>query len=227
MPDGDTAYRIVHEKISGRYIMKKFKTPKILTEFKEFITRGNVMGLAVGMIIGAAFTAIVNALVNSILKPLINAVPLGDVSGLITMLVPKDADGVELVGNFNPALIDLSKSVYIDWGAFIMAIITFLLTALVLFFILKAVTSVQKGFGSVKGELGLLSSEEAEELRRQGKSRREIKAILAERAAEAQAKAEAEAAAAKPETTDDLLREIRDLLRAQAEQSAKNDKPQE
>ena len=79
----------------------------------------------------------------------------------------------------------------------------------------------------MEGELGLLSSEEAEELRRQGKSHREIKAILAERAAEAQAKAEEEAAANKPETTDDLLREIRDLLRAQAEQSAKNDKPQE
>lgn len=203
--------------------MKKFKTPKILTEFKEFITRGNVMGLAVGMIIGAAFTAIVNALVNSILKPLISAIPIGDgISGLITMLVPKNADGVELVGNFDPSLIDLSKSVYIDWGAFIMAIITFLLTALVLFFILKAVTSVQKGFGSVKGELGLLSSEEAEELRRQGKSRREIKAILAERAAEAQAKAEEEAAAAKPETTDDLLREIRDLLRAQAAAAAES-----
>ena len=185
--------------------MKKFKTPKILTEFKEFITRGNVMGLAVGMIIGAAFTAIVNALVNSIL-----------------MLVPKNADGVELVGNFDPSLIDLSKSVYIDWGAFIMAIITFLLTALVLFFILKAVTSVQKGFGSVKGELGLLSSEEAEQLRKEGKSRKEIKAILAERAAEAQAKAEEEAAANKPETTDDLLREIRDLLRAQAAAAAES-----
>ena len=48
--------------------MKKIKMPKIFTEFKEFITRGNVMGLAVGMIIGAAFTAIVNALVNSILE---------------------------------------------------------------------------------------------------------------------------------------------------------------
>lgn len=204
--------------------MKKIKMPKIFTEFKEFITRGNVMGLAVGMIIGAAFTAIVNALVNSILKPLINAVPLGDgVSGLVTMLVYKDAAGTTLTGNFDPALIDMTKSVYIDWGAFIMAIITFLLTALVLFFILKAVTSVQKGFGSVKGELGLLSSEEAEELRRQGKSRREIKAILAERAAEAQAKAEEEAAAAKPETTDDLLREIRDLLRAQAAAAEKKD----
>ena len=118
------------------------------------------------------------------------------------MLVPKNADGVELVGNFDPSLIDLSKSVYIDWGAFIMAIITFLLTALVLFFILKAVTSVQKGFGSVKGELGLLSSEEAEELRRQGKSRKEIKAILEQRAAEKKAAEEAAAAAAAPETRD-------------------------
>lgn len=222
MPDGDNVCRIVHEKISGRYIMKKFKTPKILTEFKEFITRGNVMGLAVGMIIGAAFTAIVNALVNSILKPLINAVPLGDVSGLITMLVPKNADGVELVGNFDPSLIDLSKSVYIDWGAFIMAIITFLLTALVLFFILKAIATAQKGFGGIKGDIELLSSDEAEQLRKEGKSRREIKAILAERAAEAQAKAEEEAAAAKPETTDDLLREIRDLLRAQAAAAAES-----
>ena len=202
--------------------MKKIKMPKIFTEFKEFITRGNVMGLAVGMIIGAAFTAIVNALVNSILKPLINAVPLGDVSGLITMLVPKNADGVELVGNFDPSLIDLSKSVYIDWGAFIMAIITFLLTALVLFFILKAIATAQKGFGGLKGELGLLSSDEAEQLRKEGKSRREIKAILAERAAEAQAKAEEEAAANKPETTDDLLREIRDLLRAQAAAAAES-----
>lgn len=204
--------------------MKKIKMPKIFTEFKEFITRGNVMGLAVGMIIGAAFTAIVNALVNSILKPLINAIPIGDgLSGLITMLVPRDAEGAEMamsVFQADPTLADLTKSVYIDWGAFIMAIITFLLTALVLFFILKAVTSVQKGFGSVKGELGLLSSDEAEQLRKEGKSRKEIKAILAERAAEAQAKAEEEAAANKPETTDDLLRDIRDLLRAQAAAAA-------
>ena len=208
--------------------MKKIKMPKIFTEFKEFITRGNVMGLAVGMIIGAAFTAIVNALVNSILKPLINAIPIGDgVSGLVTMLVYKDAAGTILTGDFDRALIDMTKSVYIDWGAFIMAIITFLLTALVLFFILKAVTSVQKGFGSVKGELGLLSSEEAEELRRQGKSRKEIKAILEQRAAEKKAAEEAAAAAAKPETTDDLLREIRDLLRAQAAAAEKKDSAEE
>ena len=200
--------------------MKKLKMPKLFTEFKEFITRGNVMGLAVGMIIGAAFTAIVNALVNSILKPLINAIPIGDgISGLITMLVPRTTEGVEIAMsefNANPALADLAKSVYIDWGAFIMAIITFLLTALVLFFILKAIASAQKGFGGLKSDMKMLSSEEAEELRKQGKSRKEIKAIMQARAEEAAAKAAAEAEANKPETTDDILKEIRDLLRAQA-----------
>lgn len=200
--------------------MKKLKMPKLFTEFKEFITRGNVMGLAVGMIIGAAFTAIVNALVNSILKPLINAIPIGDgISGLITMLVPRTTEGVEIAMsefNANPALADLAKSVYIDWGAFIMAIITFLLTALVLFFILKAIASAQKGFGGLKSDMEMLSSKEAEELRKQGKSRKEIKAIMQARAEEAAAKAAAEAEANKPETTDDILKEIRDLLRAQA-----------
>lgn len=200
--------------------MKKLKMPKIFGEFKEFITRGNVMGLAVGMIIGAAFTAIVNALVNSVLKPLINAVPIGEgVSGLITMLVPRTAEGVEIslaAYNADPALVDLSKSVYIDWGAFIMAIITFLLTALVLFFILKAIATVRKGVDAVKDEAGMLSSEEYAELRKQGKSRKEIKQIIAEREELKRLAKEEEAAAAAPvETTDDLLREIRDLLKEQ------------
>ena len=197
------------------------KKPKIFSEFKEFITRGNVMGLAVGMIIGAAFTAIVNALVNSILKPLINWIPIGDMSGLITMLVPRDADGLKCA----EAAADLTKSVYIDWGAVIMAIITFLLTALVLFFILKAITSVQKGFGAMKSEAELLSSEEYEELKKQGKSRKEIKAILAERAAAKKAEEEAKAAAeaAAVETTDDILKDIRALLKAQAAAAEKTE----
>ena len=66
---------------------------KIFQEFKKFITKGNVVDLAVGMIIGAAFTAIVNALVNNIFKPLIDAIPMEGVEGLITMLVPRNAEG--------------------------------------------------------------------------------------------------------------------------------------
>ena len=70
--------------------MAKKKIPGLglLKEFKDFITRGNVVDLAVGMIIGAAFTAIVTALVTNIFQPLINSIPIGDgVSGLITMLL--------------------------------------------------------------------------------------------------------------------------------------------
>ena len=118
---------------------------KIFKEFKQFITRGNVIDLAVGMIIGAAFTAIVTAVVNNIFKPVINMIPLGDLSGagLITMLVPKDANGT--VVERGSALIDLTQSVYIDWGAFIMAVINFLLTAIILFIIIKAINSFRDG----------------------------------------------------------------------------------
>lgn len=117
--------------------MKKFKKPefKLLKEFKAFITKGNVVDLAVGMIIGAAFTAIVTALVNNIFKPLINAIPMGDLQGLITMLVAKNAEGLtaaECAQKGVEFVVDMTKSVYIDWGAFIMAIINFLITALVL-----------------------------------------------------------------------------------------------
>lgn len=195
----------------------KIKKVKIFDEFKEFITRGNVLGLAIGMIIGAAFTAIVNALVNSIFKPLINAIPMNGIEGLITMLVARDASGVTLTGSFDAALIDLTKSVYIDWGAFIMAIINFFITALVLFLILKGITSLQKGFDDLSGALHKMTGEEVEELRKQGYSRKEIKQIQLQKEEEAKAKAEAEAAAKAaepaPETAEELLKEIRDLLK--------------
>lgn len=210
--------------------MKKPKF-KLLNEFKAFITRGNVIDLAVGMIIGAAFTAIVNALVNSIFKPLINAIPMGGVEGLITMLVPKDATGATVA--IGSAAIDMTKSVYIDWGAFIMAIINFLLTAVVLFAIIKVINTVRDGMGGITKNAKFLASltpEEKAELKAKGLSNKEIKAIQQKRAEEkaaqeAKAAEEAKAAAAAVETTDDLLREIRDLLKAQ--QLTKADVPQE
>ncbi len=175
--------------------MKKF-----FSEFKKFITRGNVIDLAVGMIIGAAFTAIVNALVNGIFKPLINAIPMGNIQGLITMLVPKNSEGIQVPAN--SADIDLAKSVYINWGDFIMAVISFFITALVLFLIIKAINTVRENGKSLadkqkeniqkKLKKGKITAEEAEQ---------EVAAI--------------DAAPATPvETTDDLLREIRDLLKA-------------
>ena len=89
----------------------------MIKEFKEFISKGNVMDMAVGIIIGGAFTAIVTSLVESILMPIIGAISGGK----------SVADMSIMVGN-----------AAIGYGAFIQAIIDFLLVALVLFLILKA-----------------------------------------------------------------------------------------
>ena len=94
----------------------------MIKEFKEFISKGNVMDMAVGIIIGGAFTAIVNSLVESILMPIIGAL-----SGGLSV-----ADMSVTVGN-----------AAIGYGAFIQAIIDFLLIALVLFSIIKALNKAK------------------------------------------------------------------------------------
>lgn len=180
---------------------------KLLKEFKAFITRGNVLDLAVGMIIGAAFTAIVTALVNGIFKPLINAIPIGDMSGLITMLRPAymlDADGAKVV--------DLANSVYINWGDFIMAIINFLLTAIILFFIIKAINTFREGGEKWRGEK--IDKQLKAELKAKGMNKKQMREYVAAMQAEAEAQAKAEAEKNKPETTEQILAEIRELLKA-------------
>ena len=97
---------------------------KIIAEFKKFITRGNVVDMAVGVIIGSAFTGVVNGLSNYVLKPIINwllsLVVGGDaLESVYTFLVKATIDGT----------VDLENSIYIDWGALINAIINFFLIA--------------------------------------------------------------------------------------------------
>jgi len=114
-------------------------------EFKEFITRGNVMDMAVGVIIGGAFTAIVTALTGGILQPLINWL-IGGRGGLeAARTILGDPIYMETeVGGQIVKQIDWAKTNYIDWGAFISAIINFLLVALILFIIIKVINSVHK-----------------------------------------------------------------------------------
>ena len=113
-------------------------------EFKAFITRGNILDMAVGIIVGGAFTAIVNALCNNILKPIVNWIlalilgtdSLSEVYTFLTTAYTTDETGAQVI--------DLANSIYIDWGTFINAIINFLLIAVVLFLIIKALMRVQK-----------------------------------------------------------------------------------
>ena len=98
-----------------------------LTEFKEFALKGNVMDMAIGVIIGAAFGNIVTALTDSFINPLIQAITGG--SG---------EDGVKVGGSFT-----VNGAVF-DYGAFMSAVINFLIIALILFCLVKAVNKAME-----------------------------------------------------------------------------------
>ena len=179
--------------------MKKF-----FKEFKTFITRGNVLDMAVGVIVGGAFTAIVNGLSNNILKPLINALLALILGGegldqIYTFLIKVEVDGV----------VDLANSIYIDWGAFINAIINFFLIAFVLFVLVKVINKAQ---GLATPKYYGYTSEEYYAMRKQGKTVAEIEQLAKERdekLAEEKRIAEEEA---KRHSTEGLLEDIKALL---------------
>lgn len=100
---------------------------KTLNEFKTFISRGNVMDMAVGVIIGGAFTAIVTSLVNDLLNPLL---------GIITGGVDFSTLSIKVGTGENPVIF--------AYGSFISAIINFLLIAFVLFIIIKGINKLHK-----------------------------------------------------------------------------------
>ena len=198
--------------------MKKF-----FEEFKVFVTRGNVLDMAVGVTVGGAFTAIVNAISNSIIKPFINwliAAILGtsNLSETYTMLKK-----VEMVDETGATVIDLANSIYIDWGAFIIAVINFFVIAFVLFCVVKAINTFNEKQKAMTDKLlsGIISYEDQKAMKAQGIKLRDKEAVKAyfdaKAEAEAKAKAEEEEKArlereANP-TTEDLLKEIRDLLK--------------
>lgn len=191
--------------------MKKF-----FEEFKKFITRGNVVDMAIGIIIGSAFTAIVTALTSNILQPIIN---------WIIYLISGSGDSLEgvytiLVGSAS----DLANAIYIDWGQLISAIINFLLIAFVLFIVMKTVNKFKDGNEKFIADLSknYIPREVRNELKAKGiklRDRGKVEAFLAEKkeAEEREKKIEeekkkAEEEEAKKHTTEALLEKIVDIL---------------
>lgn len=106
-------------------------------EFKEFILRGNVMDLAVAVIIGAAFGAIINSLVQDIIMPPIGLLLSGiDFSNLFINLSGTDYSSLKAAKDAGAATI--------NYGVFLNALINFLVVALVIFFIVKAVNQLKR-----------------------------------------------------------------------------------
>ena len=104
-------------------------------EFKEFISRGSVMDMAVGIIIGGAFTAIVNSLVNDIVMPILS-------------LLTGGYDFTKLAVTFGEG----EEAAVFNYGLFISAVINFLLIALVIFCIIKSINKMKDKFDKDKKE---------------------------------------------------------------------------
>lgn len=195
------------------------KIKQLMKEFKAFITRGNVVDMAVAVIIGAAFTAIVTALTNGIFMPLINwAVQVAtDGMGLEGLRTPlgeivytADANGAQII--------DWSNTLFIDWGTFINKIIDFLLIALVLFVIIKMFMTLKNAREGVVGNAAKHKRALYKQYRKEGLSKSEAQKKAEETIAAENAPAPAAPAAP---TTEELLTQIRDLLAAQSEKTDK------
>lgn len=112
--------------------MKKF-----FKEFKEFAVKGNMIDMAIGVIIGGAFTALVGAFMTNIVNPLIALIPgaqnLDEALKIVVKEAVLDAEGAVA-----------TPEVAIKFGAFIGAIITFIILALVVFLFVKALNKARK-----------------------------------------------------------------------------------
>lgn len=179
--------------------MKKF-----FKEFKEFISRGSILDMAVGVIIGGAFNTIVTTLNKQILMPIVNWV-LSFVSNGAEFCTVLSGPGTKTLAKYvseggvaadvTPIIVngvEYYSVIYINWSAFVESVINFLFVALTLFIIVKTANSFNK-------KLHARQIKEAEE-----------KAKL--EAEKAKLEAEEKAKQPKPLTETDLLLEIRDLL---------------
>ena len=196
---------------------------KFFQEFKKFITRGNVVDMAVGVTVGSAFTAIVNGLSNNILKPIINwflAMLLGkdSLKEIFTFLIRAEKDVLDAEGNIIGKEVDLASSIYIDWGAFINAVLNFFIIAFVLFSIVKIVNKVRED--QKKMFKSIPSKADRKEMKKLGIRLHDedaVKAYMKKKEDEAKAKEEAAKAEAAEKarlereanpTTEDLLKMI-------------------
>lgn len=196
------------------------KVKKFFSDFKAFITRGNIIDMAVGVIIGGAFSAIINALVNAVLMPLITTAIPGGLEGFVTVLNHNAALPTEkTVNTVSYWGITYDKDVVnvMNWGTLINAIINFIIIGFILFIILRVVMNAKANMEHSKELANAFTKEERKAMRAEGKSFKEINKLAEEKiAAEKAEKARLEAEAkAKAVTEITLLTDIKALLEKQ------------
>lgn len=185
--------RKVKKVLLGEEFSKKRKN--ILVEFKEFISRGSVVDLAVGVIMGSSFTAIVNSLVKDLLMPIISLISKDGFEKMYIGII-KAGTATEDFTSSNGAFVKAGGQLYrayITYGNFIQAIINFLLIALVIFTIVKIINMVHNKAEAVAKSI---------EARKKAEEEKALEVVPA--------------APAEPVIPEDikLLQEIRDSLQA-------------
>lgn len=173
------------------------KKSTFFKDFKAFITRGNVIDMAVGVVIGGSFGKIVTGLVNYIINPFIGIfMKGGNLDTVKTVITPAVLDEAGEVA---------TPEVAILWGTWLQTIIDFLIVALCIFVVLRVIMKAQKIMDAKKIAEAEAKAKEEEE-----------KAKAAKEAADAAAAALAEKQAALDASVlaqEKLLTEIRDLLK--------------
>ena len=199
--------------------MKKF-----FSDFKKFITKGNILDLAIAVVIGGAFGKIVTSLVNDIIMPLITlavgGVSVADWKWVITEAV------YDTSGNI------ITAESALMYGNFIQSIFDFLIIAFFIFIALRVVIKLQGGLTKLNADFSMLNNKERKaffkEQKALGKSKKEIAIMLEEREAAlateakiAEEKKIAEEIANRPESTEAILKDIRKLLGGKAPKEEK------
>ncbi|MDR3318736.1 MAG: large conductance mechanosensitive channel protein MscL [Clostridiales bacterium] len=203
------------------------RVKKFFRDFKAFVTKGNILDLAVAVIIGGAFGKIVTSLVNDIIMPLIT-LTVGGVS-------VKDWKWIIREAVFDNAGNVLTAESAVNYGNFIQAIIDFLVIAFFIFLALRLLMNIKKHIAILEEGLTYMSKKETKalikELRAQGLKGKPLKIELDKREKEKDAAQKAELAektakaeAEKPETQEKILADIRALLKNAADNGEKTDK---
>ena len=190
--------------------MKKLKDKStgFWKDFKAFITRGNVVDMAIGVVVANAFKDIVNKFTSSFINPLV-AYMTGDKSlvDLKYVIVPQELDEAGAV---------IQKEIAFTWGIFLQSIVDFLIIAFVLFIVLRIASHIAKKAKEARERLSEEEQAAADAAAAEAKAKADAEAAAkaeAEAAAKAAADAEIAAAKAREIETVELLREIRNSLK--------------
>ncbi len=199
--------------------MKKNKEKKkssFWADFKAFITKGNILDLAVAVVIGGAFNAIITSLVNNIIMPLVGLLTgkasLADLDAWVK--APDyvlDENGEFLIENGKKVIVEGTGAGHIQYGLFLQAIVNFLIIALTIFVVVRLIRKSQERFAyreRAKAEEAKKKAEEEAALAAEAKAKADAEAAAAVAEKEAQLKAFYETSAKQTELLEKILAKI-------------------